>query len=99
MEMPAATTHFSTIARAQNRRNLFRWRGLTEITCFDIVSVRVEHESGIIIIAILPAESRRSIILTARFERGAVKLMYGLFARSTQCHMNRLNFILHHNPE
>lgn len=58
----------------------FGWRLLAEVTSFDIVTIEVEYERGVVIVAVLAPKARRPIILRARLERYGMELMHGLFA-------------------
>jgi len=58
----------------------FRRHLLTEVARFDIVTIEVEHERGVVIVAVLAPKPRRPVILRAGFERRGMELMHSLFA-------------------
>src|SRR5713101_7848633 len=47
------------------RAGSFRRRLFAEVTRFDIVTIEVEHERGVVIVAVLAPKPRRPIILRA----------------------------------
>ena len=82
------------------RAGSFRRRLFAEVTRFDIVTIEVEHERGVVIVAVLAPKPRRPIILRAGLERRGMELMHGLFAWGAQRHMNRLHrLLLSHDPK
>src|SRR5437016_6219517 len=82
------------------RAGSFRRRLFAEVTRFDIVTIEVEHERSVVIVAVLAPKPRRPIILRAGFERRGMELMHGLFAWGAQRDMNRLHRLrLSHDPK
>jgi hypothetical protein len=67
-----------------NNRSLrvgsFRGRLFAEVTRFDIVTIEVEHECGVIIVAVLAPKPRWPIILRAGFECRGMELMHSVSA-------------------
>src|SRR2546421_11747689 len=78
----------------------FRRRLFAEVARFDIVTIEVEHERSVVIVAVLAPKPRRPIILRAGHARRRMELMHGLFAWGAQRDMNRLHrLLLCHDPK
>ena len=58
----------------------FRRRFFAKVTCFDIVAIEVEHECGVVIVAVLASKPRRPIILRDSLERRGMELVHSVFA-------------------
>jgi hypothetical protein len=74
---PPAQRHSTTVlcGPAHSDGPLF-----AEVTRFDIVTIEVEYECGVVIVAVLAPKSRRPIILRAGFECYGMELMHSVFA-------------------
>ena len=62
------------------RASSFRGRLFAEVTRFDIVTIEVEYECGVVIVAVLAPKPRWPIILRAGFECLGMELMHRVFA-------------------
>src|ERR1700730_17561024 len=90
----------ATLNNRSPRAGSFRRRLFAEVTRFDIVTIEVEHERGVVIVAVFAPNPRLPIILRAGLERRAMELMHGLFAWGAQRDMNRLHrLLLFHDPK
>src|SRR5262245_55402491 len=75
-------------------------RSCSEIARFNVVAIRVEDESRIVVIAILAPETRTAIVFPAGLERRRVELPHRFLALAAHGYMDRLNLLPpHRNPE
>lgn len=61
---------------------------------FDIVSVRANHESRIVVSVVLRAQTRRTVVFATRAQRGPIESvdLLAILGRKRQVKMRRLLF-------